>query len=289
MITAGAVVLAAIVVTALWLGGAFSGGRAASTPKPGSGSPGASASNTGAGVTDTSEPGGGEISDPRLSPRPPTPYNPDATSQGAASTATEVPVSGSIPGSGGHIQVNAPTNISLTPDISGLWLIYTSNSGRDDPYLEIYDRDNVLIGYDDDGAGGFDAFCGVFFVAGETYRISAKCYADEKGSYTITAQPPETFPGSGGDVRVNGRTAFLFTPDRSGTWTFRTSGNRVDPWLAVYDAVERIAYDEYGAGDNHALITVNLTAGEIYDVSVGFWDGGEQTVQGVCTLSITFG
>lgn len=189
----------------------------------------------------------------------------------------------SIAGGGGEARVNGSAVYEFTPIESGIWEIYTSNNGDSDPYLTIYDSSGDCIAEDDDGSGGLNAYIALFLEAGQMYSISAGCYSDSSGSYTLTVSQVEPIPGEGGDIPVSGAKGFAFTPEYTGIWEIRTSSDgRADPYVAIYDSYgSRIAMDDDSAGDYDAVINVLLSKEMTYTVKVSFYGGGS------CTLSIT--
>jgi len=76
-------------------------------------------------------------------------------------------------------------------------------------------------------------------------------------------------------VEITNTTEFIFTPDVTGYWVFRTSDNEnYDPrlWLRnMYGVL--IAEDDDSGGDLNALMTVHLVGGVDYLLEAGFWRG----------------
>ena len=199
----------------------------------------------------------------------------------SASRAPALPTSGSV-------NVNGSTVYAFTPDRSGIWQFHTSDCGEFDPYLMIYSADGSYIGSDDDGGEGLNSLLLAPLKAGETYLVYAEFYFyGEQGSYTLTVSPatPVAIAPGGGSVTVNGTTVYSFTPDRNGTWEFRTSNNgNSDPVLVLYDADgAMIAFDDDGGGDLNSLIVASLRAGTTYYVFARFFGDGS----GSYTLSVT--
>jgi len=210
----------------------------------------------------------------------------------------------SLPGRGGDIRVGGTSDISFTPDSSGLWEFATWDNTDCDPVLEIHDAWGNFVAWDDDSGGNLNALIVVYLDAGVEYTINAGFYGRE-GSYMLSviyigsdpggSPPPATpsptpptpsvsIPNRGGDVNVNGYTELSFTPSTTGMWEFRTSNNVGDPYLEIYDAWGTlIAYDDDGAGDLNSLIITHLNAGETYTVAAGFFWGGT----GSYRLSVT--
>jgi len=191
------------------------------------------------------------------------------------------------------------TRITFTPEFSGEWDFVTWDNGDSDPFLEIYDMREFLVASDDDSADNFNAHIVVFLNGGETYTIVAGFWGGESGDYTLSAAPyheivlppppellyAEQLPDDGGEVRVEGLTGFLFTPETSGFWVFRTSDNKdSDPSLELYDeSNHRIAFDDDRAGDYNALMFAFLNEGETYLVKADFW--GAKTGDYTLTVS----
>jgi hypothetical protein len=96
----------------------------------------------------------------------------------------------------------------------------------------------------------------------------------------------ETIPAMGGTVHVIGTTDFLFSPNESGMWQFRTSNNSGDPVLTIYNSYDQeVAYDDDGVGDLNSLMTVYLNASELYTLNAGFFATGT----GSYTLTVSRG
>ena len=213
--------------------------------------------------------------------------NTRTVSLGTGGTVTPPSGSGSIPGSGGQVNVYGTTQYSFTPNQSGAWTFRTSNNNGD-PYLWLYNSAGSLIAQDDDSGGSLNALMTVSLNAGSTYTVRAGFYSTGTGSYTLTVTPPSqtssgSISGSGGQVNVYGTTRYSFTPNQSGVWMFRTSNNNGDPYLWIYNSNgSLIAEDDDNGGSLNALIYVNLNAGSTYTVVAGFYGNGT----GSYTLSV---
>ena len=192
---------------------------------------------------------------------------------------------GALSSSGGSVQVSGRTEISFTPSRTGLWVIYTSNNGDSDPVLDIADARGNIFDTDDDGGDELNSLLALVLNEGTTYTIIARFYSGGSGSCTVTAKAPAEFYTGGGNAQVNNATGFTFTPNQSGNWELRTSGNgNDDPLMFITDSSGRIiGNDDDSGGSYNALLTINLSAGETYYIFVGFY----QTSNGTCTFSIT--
>jgi hypothetical protein len=179
----------------------------------------------------------------------------------------------SISGGGGTVRVSGNTEITFTPDSSGIWEMRTSDNDECDPLLIICDENFEYIDSDDDGGDGYNAQIVIYLEAGDTYIISAEDSWDKtQFSYTLTVQLFDNeIPADGGTVFVSGATRYMFTPDRSGDWEFRTSDNGVfDPFLKIDDTYGNyVAEDDDGGGEYNALIQVSLNAGDTYIITAG--------------------
>jgi len=188
---------------------------------------------------------------------------------------------GTISSSGGSVGVSYATQFSFSPNQSGIWEIRTSNNNGD-PYLTIYDARGNIIGENDDGAGDLNSLIFVYLHAGNTYTIQAGYYANGSGSYTLNVSRLPNL--STGNTRITGATLYAFTPSRSGQWTFRTSNNTGDPWIAVLDSGGyQLGYDDDSGDGFNALLRINLNSGTTYIVYAGFYGGGS----GSYTLNVS--
>ena len=191
-----------------------------------------------------------------------------------------------IPGGGGEVRVNNMTEYEFSPAYSWVWVFTTSNNGRSDPLLTLYDSYGYEIGYDDDSAGAYNARLVKFLDYGETYYINAGFYSGDTGSYTLTASPISEIPENGGDILIDGETAYAFRPNQSGTWEFRTSsdGNN-DPEIFIQDSYSGfVGYNDDGGGGYDSLLTVELDAGEIYIVNISFYNENGYTALTITKL-----
>jgi len=190
-----------------------------------------------------------------------------------------------INGNGGVYEVSGATVFEFTPDRTDFWLIYTSDDNDSDPYLILYDSDGMIICEDDDGAEKGNALLTALIEEDKTYYISAAFYGYGTGNFKLTVELCKVIPSSTRDVKVTGTTAFLFTPNKAGTWVFQTSGNgEHDPVMSIRDNKGNIIAedDDNGEGSN-ASISIELEEREIYYVCVYFFrDDGT----GNCDLSV---
>ena len=182
------------------------------------------------------------------------------------------PGGGVIPAGGSQIRVNGESRYTLTPGQSGIWSFRTSDNGDFDPRLNLYDSSGKLIADDDDSNWELNALLFVRLNAGSVYTIETAFYGSA-GSCILTAAPAKTLPAGGGTVIVEDITAFTFTPDKSGVWTFSTSNNGdSDPHLMICDANGNYIDEDDDGGDNlNALLTLSLNAGTTYILDADFY------------------
>ena len=299
LIPVGVVVLAGIVFLVLWLTGVIGGGGGRNEPQVSStrntDRPTSSPSDT---PSDTPSPT--ETESARPTPRPPT-ASPEETSAPPTDTSTpDTPTppsptgpttGGSIPGSGGSVQINGLTEVTFTPSRSALWIIYTSDCGGDDPMLDMYGPSGSSVGSNDDGGDGYNAKLIMSIDAGSTYTIEVSFFGGGPGTCTLTAKTPVDVPATGGDVRIDGTTGLVFVPAQTGSYEFRTSNSgNSDPFINIYDQNwNEIADDDDSGGGYDVYLSTNLNAGATYHIWLGFWDGYDPTYSGGTTLTITPG
>jgi len=95
-----------------------------------------------------------------------------------------------FPGSAAHTtrMVTNETEFVFVPNISGYWLIYTTNNiGQTDPYLWLYDAEGNIIAQDDDGGEGLNAMIKIHLDAGTQHTIRAGFFAGT-GEYRLNVR-----------------------------------------------------------------------------------------------------
>lgn len=218
-------------------------------------------------------------------PSPTTSYSPTPTPSPSPEISDTPPEPSEVtthgmPGDGGEIRVDDSASFEFTPNIEGLWLIYTSNNGDDDPFIEITEKQGMFIAEDDDSGVELNAYIAVYLEPGVTYVIRVDFYySDIGGTCTLTAihssdllRNNASIPGSGGTAWVSDDAGddveFLFMPERSGMWQFWTAGAYdCDPYLELYEYPDYyITGDDDSGGELNALIYVYLESGRIYRI-----------------------
>jgi len=192
---------------------------------------------------------------------------------------------GVIAGDGGTYKVNEATVFEFTPKDTNMWQIHTSDNGDCDPYLVVYNSDGEVVAEDDDGTGSSNAMLAIFAMGGETYYITAGYYGEADGSYSLNVAPCEFILGSD-KKRVTEGTIFVFVPEQSGEWEFRTSDNGdCDPAVLITDFEGNIIAEDDDSGDNgNAIITEYFSSEMVYYVHVSFFYN--EDVQGSFDLNV---
>jgi hypothetical protein len=88
----------------------------------------------------------------------------------------------------------------------------------------------------------------------------------------------DTLPESGGNVKIDGPAIYLFKPDISGFWEFRTSENGAsDPALEIYDLQGfYIGGDDDSGGNFNALLSIQLDSETTYIVNAKYYSGSDE-------------
>ena len=182
------------------------------------------------------------------------------------------------------MQINGTTEVTFTPDSSGLWRLQTYDNGNSDPYLVLMDSDHIYIDDDDDGGEGYNSMLCAYLDEGTTYIIEAGFYGDGTGSFTLNAKLSEYIPRSGGSVHATGADVLAFTPDRTGVWDIRASGSVSElPFLSVYSSGTQEqfyrGYNESGDTVVHAMLYKDF----LYVVQIEYYHS-----VGECTINVAF-
>jgi hypothetical protein len=173
------------------------------------------------------------------------------------------------------IRVNEEIYFSFSPTSTGLWSFHTSNNGKSDPYLWLYDITGRMINFDDDSGDGLNAHLTAILVEGAHYLLRAGYYGRSGGTYNlhITQTPVQNISGAGSFAVENGA-FFSFVPREAGFWIFSTSDNRrSDPQLWLYDERGILASDDDSGEGLNASLLVPLEAGRQYFLHAGFYAG----------------
>jgi hypothetical protein len=227
----------------------------------------------------------------------------------AAPTASDdYPMSVSTPGvvsAGGAAlaaRIDGPADgdlfrVDLTAGVTYQLEMNAPASSRVDPYLMLYGRlpEVDLIGFDDDGAGDFNAR--LYFTPAETgtYYMAAYDYADATGGYSVRALVPgDDYLGStatSGRLSVDGAAtsgrigvpadvdAFSVSLSAGMQYTFdlvrASSGGLEDPYLVLFgpDGSALTYDDDSGANFNSRITFAPATSGT-YTLSVADFDVG---------------
>lgn len=189
------------------------------------------------------------------------------------STALVLPTSGDT-------RVTGSSIYAFTSNQNALWTFRTSNS-TGDPYIEVVGINGAYVGYDDDGGEGLNALLTAPLLEGAIYIVKVGFYgeyATNGCTLSVESTALATISASGGEYSVDAVAAFLFTPNQSTMWEFRTSNSAGDPYLMIYDPNSNlVATDDDGAGYPDALITAYLESGTTYTVVARFYSSAGST------------
>jgi serine protease Do len=167
-----------------------------------------------------------------------------------------------------------------------------------DSYLMLLGPDGRVLGTDDDGLGNRDAVVTVRATSAGPYTALATTYGDQPrvGAYRVALQEltgefsepgavvslgeGETREGrlEAGDSAHSGggwMDIYEFRATRSGTAVFDLSSEDFDPVLALLDQSGKPVQenDDFG-GTRNSQISLNVTAGAAYRLTVRAWAGG---------------
>jgi len=192
---------------------------------------------------------------------------------------------GEIPGEGWETEVTGAIDYAFTPDQTGPWQLLTYNNYGSKPCLTLLNSDGMVLAESKDVLQDANSIMVIKLFEGVTYTIRAGFCNNDTGKYTLSVSPADMIPGYGEDIRINGTTGCLFTPDQAGIWELRASSDGVsDPYMKVYEPDDRlIAEDDDSGGGFDALVSVNLNPRTVYTIIVGFYESDSYN----CTLTLS--
>lgn len=164
--------------------------------------------------------------------------------------------------------------------------------GTKDAKLYLFDTKNKQLAYNDDAGRGLNSMFNYTVEANKPYILRVKFYSDSTtGDVKVGITPSSVVYSTYEDIwnsnssnvtfyfstSLNATRVMTFTPTESGTYTFKTGyedETRVDTYLYVVDPYTTNAclYNDDGAGDLQALITMDLVAGRTYFMVVSTYD-----------------
>jgi len=179
----------------------------------------------------------------------------------------------------GTHNINGDSAFRFVPDSTAWWEFYTIDSGDSDPYIQVYDGNGGILGYNDD-YGDNDAYLMlslserepvivtvVFWEGSQTTKLVISIFEGETGG---------EISGDGGYLMVNTDTDIAFTPNISAVWEIRTAmpSVDVDPTLEIFDSRGNlIVSDDDSADGLNASVFVYLIAGFTYTIRAGTASG----------------
>ena len=164
--------------------------------------------------------------------------------------------------------------------------------GSKDAELYLFDTENNQLAYNDDAGYGQNSLFYYTVEANKPYILRVEFYSDlTTGEVKVGITPASIMYSTYEDIwnyesvymiygfssSLNTTRIITFTPKESGTYTFKTnySGDtQIDTCLYVVDPYTTTAclYNDDGAGDLQALITMDLIAGRPYFIVISTYD-----------------
>ena len=166
----------------------------------------------------------------------------------------------------------------FTPSQSGYYTI--SSTGTLDPYVELFDQDQISIIWDDDGGESFNFQFTEYLNAGQTYYLLIGVYTDEFEpiviNFSIVKETDDMYEAYENALLIQSDTIYeefidilekvyyRFIPDTSGTYVFKTMGE-FDTYGRLFDQqLILIDANDDGPIDYNFEITAVLQGGDVY-------------------------
>jgi hypothetical protein len=158
----------------------------------------------------------------------------------------------------------------------------------DDPFLQVFTRDNVLAALNNVGTASNPHSAVAYYAPySGTYFLQAQSYSGHQGNYTISATPivpMDDYAGDAstrGNVPVGGAVSGRIDTVGDADWfavvlaagvpyRFRLDSDGIrDPFLGLFGpGGTRVAYDDDGGGSNNSVITYTPTVTGKYHLAV---------------------
>ncbi|HOI84696.1 MAG TPA: InlB B-repeat-containing protein [Acholeplasmataceae bacterium] len=169
----------------------------------------------------------------------------------------------------------------FTALVSGYYEIYSQ--GDQDTYLSVYNQNELLIDWNDDGGVDYNFGLSIYFEGGQDYYIVVELYDEIAGSFTWSInqetsgfdEATEVYEGNTitVNITVEGDSLFYkFTPITSGNYYIYSEGEN-DTYLYVYDEHKELfdSNDDGGDEANFGLICA-FESGKTYYIVVELYD-----------------
>ncbi len=158
----------------------------------------------------------------------------------------------------------------FTPNRTFSYVIETFNRVGD-PYLKIFDVNNNLIAFNDDGANNLNSRINITLNSGQTYRIRVSTYSYKSGSLNfIVRKNGDIQEAQGTNLNSLSTTVsndaiwYEFTAKTNDYYTFYTTGT-ADSYLTLYDAsYNQLSFNDDGGTNRNAQIDMYLFKGKKY-------------------------
>ena len=199
---------------------------------------------------------------------------PKPTSESTPAPADDGLTGAKLPSGGGTVRADGPKEFTFSPDRKGIWVIYTTDNGSNEPYLELFNPNGgVLRKNIDSELENHNTLLSVYLFKDNQYTVKLSFIDADEASASIVVVPPEKIPPEGGEFTVTVSQGYIFSPEQAGLWEFRTSNNgNHDPYLVIFDGYSDllVAEDDNSGEDNNALISVQIPADMVFHINTGF-------------------
>jgi len=209
-----------------------------------------------------------------LTAEPTFEITPEPTTELTQTPGDDLLTGSELPSGGGTVQANEPKEFTFSPDREGIWVIYTTDNGSNEPYLEMLKPNgDVLRKNNNSELENHNALLNVYLFKDNLYTVKLSFVDADEGSSSIVVIPPVRIPPDGGEFTVTLSQGYIFSPEQAGLWEFRTSNNGShDPYLIIFDeySADVVADDDNGGEGYNALISVQIPADITFHLVAGF-------------------
>lgn len=184
--------------------------------------------------------------------------------------------------------VGARKIFKFVPTSTGFYSFESTAISSGDPYCWLYNPNQELLAYNDDGAGSHNFRLTYHFVSYQTYYLAAGCYETGTGSYSVkitqTSLPSSISSSAiawGDSKRVSCTAAqkavfYRYVPASTGEYLFHSTSTSGDPKVWLYDSgLTLVGTNDNSAGNSNFRLTATLTAGHTYYIVGG--QSGQKT------------
>ncbi len=177
----------------------------------------------------------------------------------------------------GYVESEDYVTYTFTPTATGYYRFFTL--GYDDPYVEVYDKNNNYLGYDDDGGVDLNCNLTVYLTKGVKYYFYVGSWYASGFDACITRMDTAPYTGIAKtkiyEVELDENTPsalFKYKPTKSGYYAFSSQGS-YDAYCIFYDSQWNTMYkNDDGGEDLDFYLDCYLEAGETYYFEAGKYD-----------------